>query len=137
MYKTAAILYLVLLFCYILFSRVPDYFEGEFTPGIVTQKESFEKQIQYRVGKETFVVPIGGWGASQVAAGQRITVIYNPTIPTEGALYTFFSYWFTLNELLTSAIGFIVLFVVAILITGKGEWREVREDRGRKRKYND
>jgi hypothetical protein len=138
MYKTAAILYVIGLVCYILFSRVPDFFDAEFTPGKVLQLKSLEKQIQYKVGKETFVVPISGWGASQVANGQTITVIYNPTVPSEGALYTFFAYWFTLDELLTSAIGFILLFVVAVLITGKNsEESYVEEEAPRKRKYND
>lgn len=136
MYKSLAFLYLVLMFCYVLFSRVPDYFEGEFVPGIVTKKSDGEKWVQYGVGKATYRTPIKGWGASQVSVGERVSVVYDPGEPEKAAHYSFFSYWFTLPELLASSIVFMVLFFAAVFITGKEE-KQVEESSPRARRYND
>ena len=81
MYKAALFVYFVTLFCYILFSRVPDYFEGEFVNGTVVQNTSLQKFVQYPVGKQQLSVPLKGWGANQVASGDTVTVIYNPDNP--------------------------------------------------------
>jgi hypothetical protein len=92
----------------------------------------------FREGSETFTVPIEGWGASQVAKGDTVKVIFNPTTPKEANLYSFFSYWLTLSELLISALAYIVLFIAAVIITGRQEeYYYSEEEKRRKRKYND
>ncbi|WP_207493901.1 DUF3592 domain-containing protein [Aridibaculum aurantiacum] len=141
MYKSVAILFLACFSCYILFTRTPDYFDSEFTPGTVVLPDTADwakKAVVYPVGKEKFTVPIEGWGSSQVAKGDKVTVIYNPTNPSEGAMYTFFSYWLKLPELLISATIFLLLFFGAVFITGENQPEE--PDDGsykKKRKYKD
>jgi hypothetical protein len=138
MYKTATILYLVILFLYILFSRQPDFFESEFTRGVIIEKQPYHKSIQYQEGKEIFTKPIKGWGASKVAAGDTVKVIFDPTNPGGGTLYSFFSYWLTLPELLISAIIYIVLFIASVFITGKQEdYYYTEDDLRKKRRYDD
>ncbi len=141
MYQAAAILFIVCFSCYILFTRQPDYFEAEFTPGKVVLPDTTDieiKAVEYPVGQEMYTVPIEGWGASQVSNGEKVTVIYNPTIPSEGSLYTFFAYWIKLPELLAGATVFSLLFVSAIFITGKNQPDDLQETTNeRKRKYKD
>ncbi len=136
MYKSAFLVYVITLGCYILFSRSPDYFDGEMIRGTVYQNNADQKFIQYRVGKEVFTKSMEGWGASQVAKSDTVMVIYNPDKPTQASHYSFFSYWFTLRELVTSFIAFAVLFAAAIFITGK-EQPDDEENKPRARKYDD
>jgi hypothetical protein len=141
LYKAAAILFIVCFACYILFTRTPDYFEAETTPGYTVLPDSSDytkKAVEYKVGKETFIVPIEGWGGSAVAKGEKVTVIYNPTTPSEGALYTFFAYWLHLPELLLCVFVFVALFVSAVLITGENQPEDpLSTDYTKKRKYKD
>jgi hypothetical protein len=141
LYKAAAILFFACFFCYILFTRTPDYFEAETTPGYVILPDPIDytiKAVEYRVGKETFVVAIEGWGASQVTKGEKVTVIYNPTTPSEGSLYTFFAYWLHLPELVLCVGVFIALFAGAVFITGENQPEEPSSNGyDKKRKYKD
>jgi hypothetical protein len=141
LYKAAIIIFLVCFSLYILFTREPDYFETEFTPGkiVLTDSTDFTKKaVEYRVGKETFKVPITGWGASQVSKGQSVKVIYNASTPSEGAMYSLFSYWIKLPELLISIIVFIGLFAGAVFITGENQPDDPpSKEFKQKRKYKD
>jgi hypothetical protein len=120
---------------------VPDYFDSEFTPGYVTYlkiKDEQQKAVEYKVGSETFTALIEGWGASQVSKGEKVQVIYNPTTPAEGSLYTFFAYWLKLSEILTGATVFCILFVGAVAITGENEPDDPPSNAyPKKRKYAD
>jgi hypothetical protein len=138
LYKSAAILYFICFVCYILFSRNPDYFESEFTKGVIVQTSNRTKQVQYSVGNYNYKRSIESWGASQFKQGQHVSVIYNPSIPTEGSLYSFFSYWLKLKELLITACLFIILLFAAVFITGKEEtYYYSDEEKRKKRKYDD
>jgi hypothetical protein len=73
----------------------------------------------------------------RVREGQLVTVIYNPTSPSQAALYTFFGYWLHLGELLISMGGFLALFFSAIFITGKEKPYYYSEEELRKKpKYD-
>ena len=79
-----------------------------------------------------------GWGAAQFTKGQSVQVIYNPSLPSEASVYSFFSYWLKLPELLFSASGFILLFFAAVRINGKQEtYYYTDEEKRKKRKYDD
>ena len=140
MYRSAAILFIVCFACYLLFTRQPDYFDSEFTPGKVVLLDTADlhkKFVEYPVGKEKFIVAIDGWGASQVSNGEKVQVIYNPSTPSEGSMYSFFAYWLKLSELLISATIFILLFVGAIFITGENQPEEEATGYNKKRKYKE
>ena len=137
MYKAAATLYLFCFICYIVFSRTPDYFDSDFIGGVV-RIENGKKSVVYSVDNKYFVASIEGWGASQVTKGQNVPVIFNPSNLEEASLYSFFGYWLKLNELLFSAVGFIILLLAAIFITGKEEpYYYSEEELRKKRKYDD
>jgi hypothetical protein len=135
MYKAAALVYVVCFFCYILFSRMPDYFGSDFTRGVVVTTETRAKSIHYKVANEAFSKKLSGWSADQVAKGDTVRVIFDPSDPTTAAYYSFFGYWLTLSELLLSALGFILSFIAAIFITGKEDGSPADEDFSKKRKY--
>ncbi|MBA4140495.1 MAG: DUF3592 domain-containing protein [Segetibacter sp.] len=144
MYKTAVILYLICFSCYILFSRVPDYFEGEFISGVVT-KANFspalnkpELVVDYKVGTETLQYKTNTWFLTTYKTGQQITIIYDPSNPSQACIFTFIGYWLQWNELLFSALLFIVFLKAAIFITGKNSAEPFpAEEPVKKRKYKD
>jgi hypothetical protein len=144
LYKTLVILYFTGLFCYILFSRVPDYFEGDFIEGVVT-KAGFssnnhepELAIDYRVGSETFHYRTNMWFLTTYKPHQTVTIIYDPSNPSEACIYSIIGYWIKWPELFISAFFFIALFIAAVFITGKNNPEPfTEEERRKKRKYKD
>jgi hypothetical protein len=144
LYKIVTILYLVCFFCYVLFSRVPDYFEGEYVNGIVS-KATFsvkDKQpvlaVKYKVGKEEFEYVTNKWFLSPHKQGQLVTMIYNPSDPAIASIYAFIGYWITLKELFFTAVVFIILFIAAVMITGGSPSPvSANDEENKKRKYDD
>lgn len=125
LYKTVAILYTVCFFCYVLFSRIPDYFEGEYVNGVVSTATFSVKDkhpvlaVKYKVGDEEFEYTTNKWFFTSHHKGQAITMIYSPSDPAIAGVYAIIGYWITLNELFFTAIVFIILFIAAVIITGK------------------
>lgn len=144
MYKTVIILYLVCFVSYILFSRVPDYFEGEFIEGVVT-KAGFspalnkpELVVDYKAGSETLHYKTNMWFLTTHKTGEKVTVIYDPSNPSQACIFTFIGYWLKWSELFFSIFFFMALFIAAVFITGKNSTEPLTpEDRIRKRKYKD
>lgn len=144
MYKTVAILYIVCFVCYVLFSRVPDYFNGDFTGGTVTKAIFSAKDkhpvvvVAYSVGAEKIVYTTSKWFLTSHKQGQRVTIIYNPSDPAIACIYTFIGYWVNWDELFFTAIVFIILFIAAVTITGKTNVLSSLSDTpDTKRKYDD
>jgi hypothetical protein len=123
---------------------VPDYFEGEFIEGVVT-KANFstslnkpELEVDYKVGSETLHYKTNTWFLTTYKTGQKVTVIYDPSIPSQACIYAVIGYWLKWSELLFSAVIFIVFLQAAVFITGKNNTEPSRpEDRLKKRKYKD
>lgn len=144
MYKTVVILYLICISSYILFSRIPDYFEGEFISGVVT-KANFssvlnkpELVVNYKVGSETLQYRTNTWFLTTYKTGQKVTIIYDPSNPSQASIFTFIGYWLKWSELLFSVLLFTVVFKAAIFITGKNNAEPFAPDeRIKKRKYKD
>ena len=138
LYKPVAILFVFCLVCYIVFSRSPDYFDSEFANGVIDINAKGEKILTYSIDRKKYKVIIEGWGASQVAKGETVRIIYNPSDPAEASLYSFFAYWFKLKELLFSIGGCVILFIAAVFITGKETpYYYTEEELRKKRKYDD
>lgn len=124
--------------CYILFSRKPDYFDSDYTQGVIERNGDFKKLVAYSVDNTSYKTSLEGWGAAQFTKGQSVQVIYNPSLPSEASVYSFFNYWLKLPELLFSACGFLLLFFAAVRINGKQEtYYYTDEEKRKKRKYDD
>ena len=125
MYKVVVILYFVCFFCYVLFTRVPDYFEGEFIKGTVTEAKFSEKErqpnlvVKYHVGSETLFYETNMWFLNKHKAGDKVTIIYDPSEPKRAFIYSFIGYWIKWSELFFTAIFFAILFLASVSITGK------------------
>lgn len=144
MYKATIALYLVCFFFYVLFTRKPDYFDGQVVKGTVTQRNYDKKEINpavnilYRVGTDSFLCKANLFPFGQYKIGERVEVIYDPSQPAIASVYAFFGYWLNWDELLMTAVFFVVFFVAAVFITGKNENSNgLHDDNVRKRKYDD
>jgi len=123
---------------------VPDYFEGDFTSGIVTEATFSVKDknpvlvINYQVGNEKFKYKTNKWFLTRHKPGQVITLIYNPSDPAIVSIYAIMGYWIQWDELLLTAIGFIILFIAAVVITGKNSaLSSTPKEQNKKRKYDE
>ena len=145
MYKLVFILYSVCFFCYILFTRQPDYFDGEFSPGTIRYiKDSASTKLVakafYSVGKDKYVID-ASYPLMHPEEGDKVSVIYETGSPEKGAVYRFWGYWMTWGEFAASVIMVFVLFQIAVGIT-KNPTKEAIEEQenyhpDKKRKYLD
>jgi hypothetical protein len=144
LYKVVIIIYFICFLCYVLFSRVPDYFEGDYTKGVVSKATFSVKDkhpvviVNYRVGKEELQYTSYMWFLTSYKPGQVIRIIYDPSNPRVASIYSFTGYWVRWPELLITAIVFIVLFIAAVYITGKNNTSSpTAKENNRKRRYDE
>ncbi len=104
---------------------MPDYFEGDYTNGIVSKATFSVKDshpvlvVKYTVGNEEFKYTSYMWFLTSYKPGQVIRIIYDPSNPSVAGIYSFIGYWIRWHELFFTAIVFIILFIAAVFITGK------------------
>lgn len=136
MLRTALILYLSCFAVYILFTRQPDYFEGEITTGTVVSagtlsptvmqnhaiRSNDHPVVQFAEGHETYYYNgADNFFQQGFEVGEKVKIVFNPGNPAEANIYSFLGYWIDAKELLFTLAGFIILFGVAIAITGKNQ----------------
>ncbi len=143
MYKTITILYIVCFFCYILFTRQPDYFDGEFAPAVIhLVKDSASQKIvataSFSVGKDHYTVD-AMYPLRHLEEGDRVEVIYELSQPPKAAVYSWWGYWISAGELIASIVLYIILFQVAISInrnpTPEALMEQLNYKPEKKRKY--
>ena len=110
-------LYLVCLFCYILFSRDPDYFDSEFAQAtLIKINDGYAKEevlyAEFSDGYKKYIVGDFWNHYSGHQPGEKITIIYEPKNPIGAKQYSFWNYWMTIQEffwslLLLAPIGFL------------------------------
>ena len=143
MYKGLIFLYLAIFSFYVLFTRIPDYFEGEYIKGVVSQA-SFSSSnnapllvVDYNVGSEKLQYKTNEWFLKKYKAGDAVTIIYNPAEPSVASIYAIIGYWVKWPELILTAVFFIILFIAAKTITGNnGNEHNSDQNPGKKRKYD-
>lgn len=121
MTKIVVPLYLICLFSYILFSRQPDYFDGEFAQAtMVHWKDSTTGKTvlmaEYSDGYQLHHIQVDPiFGDRQL--GEKLTVIYEPKNPELAQEYAFIGYWMGLNELFWSLLLLAVSWGAAVSVT--------------------
>ncbi|MDQ6812141.1 MAG: DUF3592 domain-containing protein [Bacteroidota bacterium] len=137
-------MYLVIFSSYVLFTRVPDYFEGEFIKGVVSKATFLSKTnspeviIDYHVGSERLQYKTDTSFLTSYKPGQVVTIIYNPAKPAVSSIYAFIGYWINWRELLLTSAFFIILFIAARFITGINTTSNLHKViEKKKRKYDD
>ena len=115
------ILYLIIFGCYILWSRQPDYFDGEMYPATIQmQMDSISKKVVpkaiYSIGVNQYSVN-ASYPLINYKTNERVEVIVEHEHPNRAVVYRFWGYWITWGELVTSIIMAVLLFQVAVSIT--------------------
>ena len=118
MFKFITILYLVLFVCYVLFTRHPDYFDGEKTTATIhfkptTNNRKTEPTATFLIGNKAYTVNVS-YLLRNVKEGENVTVIYEASNPLKASLYSIWGYWILWDELLFSVAMWIILFQIAI-----------------------
>ncbi|TAF52838.1 MAG: hypothetical protein EAZ62_05490 [Sphingobacteriia bacterium] len=121
MYKGLIFLYLVIFGCYILFTRQPDYFDGEKLPASIVLRAQKRGEAplafaRYEFNGQHYLLDTRYWG-KDFEAGQKLTVILEKEHPKKAAVYGFWGYWLSGAELLWSMVAGVLLFQVAVSIT--------------------
>jgi len=121
LYKAALILYITCLALYILFSRQPDYFDGEMNVATIHFiKDSTSGNMQafavYSTGKKEYSVH-ADYLFRSFKEGGRVQVIYETSQPEKGAVYSWWGYWITWGEMLFSIVLLVLFYQAAIAIT--------------------
>jgi len=145
MFKFIFVLYLIVFSLYVLFTRQPDFFDGETTPATVhIMKDSAGKPAPfafYSDGKGNYRTD-ARYLFRHSAEGSKCSVIYDPEKPQHAAVYVLWGYWLTWQELIFSSLLIIVLFQIARAITRnptpEGLISELEDQAPpRKRRYDD
>ena len=121
MYKAVLFLYLICFGTFILFTRQPDYFDGEISPAIIvlSPTNSAEKKLTRAVfsnGYHQFSVDASYYFRS-LHAGDKVVVIYETEHPEKAVLYRVWGYWFGLGELIGSILFLVISLQIAMTIT--------------------
>lgn len=121
MYKTLFSIYLVIFGCYLLFTRVPDYFDGEKYPAtIVFSKNSITNidsvKANYSIGINKYAI-VANYPLIKYFNGEQVEVIVEHEHPDKAVIYRFWGYWISWEELVVSVIVAVLLFQISLSIT--------------------
>lgn len=142
MYRFIIVFYLVCFGVYVLFSRQPDYFDGELITGQVHfQTDSLTGKKQplalFQLGKERFAVE-AAYPLRSYREGEQVTLIYETAHPRDAAVYAWWGYWITWKECLASVALLVAgVFAAKVITSNPAPGHDEREDqpRTRKRRY--
>ncbi|MDE1192631.1 MAG: hypothetical protein PW786_10910 [Arachidicoccus sp.] len=114
MTKFLFIFFIVVFGLYVLFSRRPDFFDGEKTEATIHfLKDSTNKivpQAVFTLNEKDVYYADAAYLFRSLKENQKVTVIYDNSNPKLSAIYSWWGYWITWKELLGCIIGYIILF---------------------------
>ena len=143
MFKLAIILYIVCFSVYVLFSRQPDYFDGELTKATIhfIKDSSSNEQLPfafYTINKKEYSVN-ASYFLRNLKEGEKVDLIYETSQPNKSSVYGWWGYWITPGEMLFSIGLLIVMVYIAVSITSNPTPEAVMEQLNykpvKKRKY--
>jgi len=144
MYKGIAFVYLACLSLYILYSREPDYFDGEISSATIhwLPDSTHSTKIPKAVFKQdtTEYAVDARYLFRNLSENKKVNVIYATTNPEKAVVYSWWGYWITWGELLMSFILLVALFQVAAAVTNKPTpealLEQMSEPKVKRRKYD-
>jgi hypothetical protein len=142
--KVVIILYLVVFSLYVLFSRQPDFFDGEHTTATIHFTKANNENIakaNFSVNKINYDVDVN-YPFRNFTEAEKVDLLYDNQNPQNASLYSIWGYWLRWQELIFSLVLLIGLFQVAVQITNNPTPEAlIQELEGRKRvkkkKYDD
>lgn len=116
---------------YILWTRQPDYFDGEMYPATIKMvKDSVAKTIKpkafYSIGVQQYAIDVA-YPLVSYQPNEKVTVIFETEHPSKAAVYRFWGYWLHWEELLGSIVAAFLLFQVAVSITNNPTAEALKE----------
>lgn len=145
MFKSAIILYVTCYSLYILFSRQPDFFDGEQTIGTIhfvkdSSSAALVPTVQFSDGRNPHSANAAYIFRSYVEA-QKVPVIYEASQPEKAAVFSWWGYWITWTESLFSLLILVVFYFAAVSITSNPDAETVKARESyvpqKRRKYED
>ncbi|MEP6684266.1 MAG: hypothetical protein ABJA35_13450 [Parafilimonas sp.] len=121
MLKAIIPFYIVCFGLYVLFTRQPDYQDGEFTPGVIHFIK--DSRTQKPVAKAIFSIDNlqdtvnAYYPLRHLTQGQHVNIIYQTSEPSKAAVYTWWGYWLQWDEILASVLIPVILLYAAKAIT--------------------
>lgn len=143
MIKIAIILYLSCFSLYLLFSRNPDYIDGEITKATIhyVKDSTTGKPVPmayYKTDKKSYAVN-ADYYFRNFSEGQQVDLIFEGSQPKKAAIYSWWGYWITIGEVLFSIGLLIVMYYIAVSVTNNPTPEAVMEQLNykpiKKRKY--
>ena len=121
LFKSILLLYLICFGCYILFTRQPDFFDGEKSPATIhwlkdsSSGSSIPKAV-FSDGHRQYAID-ARYMLRSLVEGEKLEVIYESDRPDLAAVYTFWGFWLGWGELLATFIIYFILFQIAVSVT--------------------
>jgi hypothetical protein len=130
---------------YVLFSRQPDYFDGEITTATIhwrldTLHQHKIPAAYYSIGKNYYSID-ARYVFRNLTEGKSVNVIYEAAKPDKAAVYNWWGYWITMGELIASIVLLVALFQIAVVVnknpTAEALLEQVEFEPEKKRRYSD
>ena len=141
------ILFFVVYLLYVLFSRQPDFFDGEMyratihhTHGSLHQKGSTIAVYSIDHRNDTISAD---YPFTSFAEGEKVKIIYEAAAPENASLYSVWGYWLRWKELLSFIVMFVFFYLIAVNITSNPTPESLLEElegskpQPRRRRYDD
>ena len=120
MLKNVIILFLAVYPLYVLFTREPDFFDGEFyRANIHHVKDSLGQErlnAAYSFESHSYIIS-ADYPFRSFREGEPVTIIYETASPGNASLYSVWGYWIRWQELLTFIMMFVFFYFLAVNIT--------------------
>lgn len=121
MVKNVVILFLVIYPLYVLFSRQPDYFDGEYSRAIIHYAvDSANGQkvpiADYSIKRHNYRIQ-AGYPFASFAEGDTVKIIYETAYPENASVYRVWGYWIRWKELFSILLLFVFMYLLAVSIT--------------------
>lgn len=106
-----------------VFTRRPDYFDGQAIPAIIHFQKDISKEkivpfAYYQTGGRMYAID-AAYLFKNYRENEQIKIIYEASNPAQAGIYSWWGYWLRWQELLSSLIIYSILFYAAITITKK------------------
>ncbi len=140
MLKPLLFFYIICFGCYVLFTREPDYFDSETIPAVIKLKKFKQNTMATFLISDTVVNINADYIFRSFTNHEKVIVIYNPSSPEKGSIYSLWGYWFKWTELVVSVLLLIGLYQLSISIIKNPEAeayrRQIEEVETPARKYS-
>ena len=120
MIKAIIPFYIICVALYILFTRQPDFQDGEFTTGFIhyikDRSQKPEAKAIFSVDKLKDTIN-AAYPLRNLTEGEKINIIYETSDPSKAAVYSWWGYWLQWDELLACVLIPLILLYAAKAIT--------------------